>query len=161
MVKPGGTGSPRFAISARLAPLPPSRSRITALPSALPPPKEYTHLAAGALAGAGLMAEGLDREGLGATRFTLTRGAPIADGREAARRLRAGAFFKPAATFGRLVFWATRDAFLSGRRLRTGLIDFAMTMSHAFSIPDKARSAWPCNSAFRQGAINEYAGPGP
>src|SRR6266478_3652161 len=60
MVKPGGTGSPRFAISARLAPLPPSRSRICALPSALPPPKAYTHLAAGAWARAGLMAEGLD-----------------------------------------------------------------------------------------------------
>jgi len=69
----------------------------------------------------------------------LTRGAPSADGREAARLLRAGAFFKPAAAFGRLVFWARRDAFLSGRRLRKGLVDFAMTMSHAFSIPDKAR----------------------
>src|ERR1700732_5177454 len=44
MVKPGGTGSPRLAISARLAPLPPSRSRRPALPSALPSPKVNTHL---------------------------------------------------------------------------------------------------------------------
>ena len=36
MVKPGGTGRPRLLISARLAPLPPSRSRIFAVPSALP-----------------------------------------------------------------------------------------------------------------------------
>src|ERR1700761_1410702 len=44
MVKPGGTGNPRLAISARLAPLPPSRSRRPALPSALPSPNVYTHL---------------------------------------------------------------------------------------------------------------------
>src|SRR5665213_3286535 len=44
MVKPGGTGSPRLAISARLAPLPPSRSRKSALPSALPSPNVNTHL---------------------------------------------------------------------------------------------------------------------
>src|SRR3977135_667581 len=44
MVKPGGTGSPRVAISARVAPLPPSRSRKPALPSALPSPKVNTHL---------------------------------------------------------------------------------------------------------------------
>src|ERR1043166_10147035 len=44
MVKPGGTGRPRLAISARLAPLPPSRSRMLALPSALPSPKVKTHL---------------------------------------------------------------------------------------------------------------------
>src|SRR3954468_2816442 len=43
MVKPGGTGRPRLAISARLAPLPPSRSRSPALPSALPSPKVNTH----------------------------------------------------------------------------------------------------------------------
>src|SRR5258705_13386343 len=43
MVKPGGTGRPRLAISARLAPLPPSRSRKPALPSALPSPKVNTH----------------------------------------------------------------------------------------------------------------------
>src|SRR5581483_264623 len=40
MVKPGGTGSPAFVISATPAPLPPSRSRIVALPSL----KRYTHL---------------------------------------------------------------------------------------------------------------------
>src|SRR5882672_5681236 len=44
MVKPGGTGRPRLAISARLAPLPPRRSRKPALPSALPSPKVNTHL---------------------------------------------------------------------------------------------------------------------
>src|SRR6267143_1614356 len=43
MVKPGGTGRPRLAISARLAPLPPRRSRSPALPSALPSPKVNTH----------------------------------------------------------------------------------------------------------------------
>ena len=34
MVKPGGTGRPALVISATPAPLPPSRSRIVALPSA-------------------------------------------------------------------------------------------------------------------------------
>jgi hypothetical protein len=33
IVKPGGTGSPRFVISARFAPLPPSRSLRSLLPS--------------------------------------------------------------------------------------------------------------------------------
>src|ERR1700675_1970496 len=56
MVKPGGTGRPRLAISARLAPLPPSRSRISALPSALPSPNVNTHLPAFAALAAGLAA---------------------------------------------------------------------------------------------------------
>src|SRR5580698_3279228 len=57
MVKPGGTGRPRLAISARLAPLPPSRSRRSALPSALPSPKVKTHLSDfGAAATGGLVA---------------------------------------------------------------------------------------------------------
>src|ERR1700730_1749078 len=56
MVKPGGTGSPRLAISARLAPLPPSRSRRPALPSALPSPKVNTHLPDFAASAAGLLA---------------------------------------------------------------------------------------------------------
>src|SRR5436189_11268 len=43
MVKPGGTGRPRFAISASPAPLPPRMSRMAAEPSARPSPKEYTH----------------------------------------------------------------------------------------------------------------------
>src|SRR3954454_19442127 len=43
MVKPGGTGRPRLAISARFAPLPPRRLRISLLPSAVPPPKLETH----------------------------------------------------------------------------------------------------------------------
>src|ERR1700735_3660678 len=46
MVKPGGTGNPRLAISARLAPLPPSTSPKLALPSALPSPNVKTHLPA-------------------------------------------------------------------------------------------------------------------
>src|ERR1700686_1097978 len=44
MVKPGGTGRPSFVIWARPAPLPPRTSFIFPLPSALPPPKEYTYL---------------------------------------------------------------------------------------------------------------------
>src|ERR1700733_15026800 len=56
MVKPGGTGSPRLAISARLAPLPPSRSRSPALPSAFPSPKVNTHLPDFAASVAGLLA---------------------------------------------------------------------------------------------------------
>ena len=39
IVKPGGTGSPRLLISARFAPLPPSRSRWSLLPSE----KSYTY----------------------------------------------------------------------------------------------------------------------
>src|ERR1700726_2052851 len=56
MVKPGGTGRPRLAISARLAPLPPSKSRRPALPSALPSPKVNTHLPDFATSSAGLLA---------------------------------------------------------------------------------------------------------
>src|ERR1700726_2152182 len=56
MVKPGGTGRPRLAISARLAPLPPSKSRNSALPSALPSPKVNTHLPDFAASVAGLPA---------------------------------------------------------------------------------------------------------
>src|SRR3979411_1330196 len=43
MVKPGGTGSAAFVISARPAPLPPSSSFILPLPSALPAPKKKTY----------------------------------------------------------------------------------------------------------------------
>src|SRR5260221_11154915 len=51
MVKPGGTGRPRLAISARPAPLPPRGLRMSARPSALPLPKPKTHFdLAGALA---------------------------------------------------------------------------------------------------------------
>src|ERR1700722_12404894 len=56
MVKPGGTGNPRLAISARLAPLPPRRSRRPALPSALPSPKVNTHLPDFAASAVGLAA---------------------------------------------------------------------------------------------------------
>src|SRR5882672_514600 len=58
MVKPGGTGRPRLAISARLAPLPPRRSRRPALPSALPSPKVNTHLPDFVTSAAGLLATG-------------------------------------------------------------------------------------------------------
>src|ERR1700744_3319148 len=45
MVKPGGTGRPSEAISARLAPLPPSRLRIAPVPSVDSGPNAYTHFA--------------------------------------------------------------------------------------------------------------------
>ena len=44
MVKPGGTGRLMLAISARFAPLPPRRLRMSARPSLCPAPKLYTHL---------------------------------------------------------------------------------------------------------------------
>src|ERR1700687_5135241 len=56
MVKPGGTGSPKLAISARLAPLPPAKSRRPALPPALPSPNVNTHLPDFATSAAGLLA---------------------------------------------------------------------------------------------------------
>src|SRR3977135_378858 len=59
MVKRGGPGRPRLAISARLAPLPPSKSRRPALPSALPSPKVNTHLPAFVTSAAGLLARGV------------------------------------------------------------------------------------------------------
>src|SRR3979490_654777 len=65
MVKPGGTGRPRLAISARLAPLPPSKSRGPALRSALPSPNVNTHLPDFAASAAGLSATTL-LAGLGA-----------------------------------------------------------------------------------------------
>src|SRR5215471_1411887 len=49
MVNPGGTGRPALVISARPAPLPPRTSFILPLPSALPPPNEYTYLVAAGL----------------------------------------------------------------------------------------------------------------
>ena len=42
-VNPGGTGIPKIFISARFAPLPPSKFFISALPSALPSPNRYTY----------------------------------------------------------------------------------------------------------------------
>ena len=51
MVNPGGTGTPAFDISASPAPLPPSTSRMRALPSARPSPnKKMYGSAAGWLA---------------------------------------------------------------------------------------------------------------
>src|SRR5580692_3574723 len=74
MVKPGGTGRPRLAISARLAPLPPSKSRKSALPSALPSPNVNTHWPDFTASFAGLPATGLPAgllAGLGAALATL------------------------------------------------------------------------------------------
>src|SRR6266404_8737312 len=85
MVKPGGTGSPRLAISARLAPLPPSKSRNPALPSALPSPNVNTHLPDFAASSAGLLASSLPTDfGAGLARLffralrTLAGGAALA-----------------------------------------------------------------------------------
>src|SRR5258707_9008874 len=75
MVKPGGTGRPRLAISARPAPLPPRRLRMSARPSASPLPKPKTHfdlagaLAEGFLGGAFAGAAGLRGAALPAGRF--------------------------------------------------------------------------------------------
>ena len=46
IVKPAGTGSPMVAISARFAPLPPSRFFMEASPSDIPFPKRYTYFTA-------------------------------------------------------------------------------------------------------------------
>src|SRR5258708_37412970 len=87
MVKPGGTGNARLAISARLAPLPPSRSRRSALPSALPSPKVKTHLpafAGSALTGSDLALPGTSFfAGLAGLFFSALRAA--ADGAGLAR----------------------------------------------------------------------------
>jgi hypothetical protein len=40
IVKPAGTGTPRFVISARFAPLPPRTAFMSLVPSARPPPKK-------------------------------------------------------------------------------------------------------------------------
>src|SRR5260221_7179733 len=75
MVKPGGTGRPRLAISARPTPLPPRRLRMSARPSALPLPKPKTHfdlagaLAEGFLGGAFAGAAGSRGTALPAGRF--------------------------------------------------------------------------------------------
>src|SRR5687768_10837197 len=46
MVNPGGTGIPRFVISARLAPFPPSTFFMSRVPSSPSAPKKYTDLGA-------------------------------------------------------------------------------------------------------------------
>src|SRR5437879_11527782 len=86
MVKPGGTGSPRLAISARLAPLPPSKSRNPALPSALPSPNVNTHLPDFAASAAGLLA----------TTLLAGFGAGLAGLFSSALRVRVGAFARAA-----------------------------------------------------------------
>src|SRR5262252_6709829 len=100
---------------------------------------------------AGLGVASLAAEGLKAARFATVRGAAIAAMRGAATPLRAVGFFAPATGVGRPVFWATRDALPAERRLRECLVEFAMTMSHAVFIPDKARAAGPRNPAFSAG----------
>src|ERR1700704_1990839 len=59
MVKPGGTGRPRFAISAGFAALPPSKTPNPAFPSAVPSPNVNTHLPGFATSSAGLLASTL------------------------------------------------------------------------------------------------------
>src|ERR1044072_3488706 len=87
MVKPGGTGNPRFAISASPAPLPPRRSRMAAVPSARPSPKPETHLPLDfAAADFVFCLEALGREALGRDafgcflRFTVVRARFLAIG---------------------------------------------------------------------------------
>src|SRR4051812_26368680 len=105
MVKPGGTGSPRLAISARFAPLPPSRSRISALPSALPSPNVNTHLPALAAAGAAFFGATFGATGL-VTAFAATLAAGLVAGFAAGL---AGAFAAALATgFGALLASALR-----------------------------------------------------
>src|SRR5258707_13238753 len=77
MVKAGGTGRARLAISARPAPLPPRRLRMSARPSASPLPKPKTHfdlagaLAEGFLGGALAGAAGLRGAALPAGRLLI------------------------------------------------------------------------------------------
>src|SRR5260221_4958822 len=77
MVKAGGPGRPRLAISARPAPLPPRGLRMSARPSALPLPKPKTHfdlagaLAEGFLGGAFAGAAGLRGAALPAGRLLI------------------------------------------------------------------------------------------
>src|SRR5258707_8060026 len=77
MVKPGGTGRPRLAISARPAPLPPRGLRMSGRPSALPLPKPKPHfdlagaLAEGSLGGAFAGAAGLRGAALPAGRLLI------------------------------------------------------------------------------------------
>src|ERR1700686_3809126 len=85
MVKPGGTGSPRLAISARLAPLPPSRSRRPALPSALPSPNVKTHLPDFAVSAAGLAAAILPALPAGLAELFFSALRALADGAGLAR----------------------------------------------------------------------------
>src|SRR5260221_3901251 len=85
MVKPGGTGRPRLAISARPAPLPPRGLRMSARPSALPLPKPKTHfdlagaLAEGFLGGAFAAAAGLRGAAVPAGPLVIVFAPPGAD----------------------------------------------------------------------------------
>src|SRR5258708_4031624 len=125
MVKPGGTGRPRLAISARLAPLPPSRSRMLALPSALPSPKVKTHLPDFAASAAGFVAAGLTAALFSALR-ALAGAADLA---------RAGADgFDFAATF--LVFDAALAMAYRSSARGVGL----RALHHVLPVPCKARN---------------------
>ena len=68
IVNPGGTGTPRFVISARFAPLPPRIAFMSFVPSAFPSPKKNTDVApvvagAGRLLGAHCVSVELSRMG--------------------------------------------------------------------------------------------------
>src|SRR3954468_21114659 len=108
MVKPGGTGRPRLAISARLAPLPPSRSRMSALPSALPSPNVNTHLPALAATGAALAGTAFFAATFGATGLVTAFAATLAAG--LAVDFTAGLAAALATGFGALLASALRAA---------------------------------------------------
>src|ERR1700753_3090085 len=135
MVKPGGTGRPRLAISARLAPLPPSRSRNSALPSALPSPKVNTHLPAFTASLAGLLAAdfaaGLATvfaAGLAALFFRAFRATGgAAFGRAAADDFDFATIFLDLAT----ALAMTADIRAEGRKMRA--------IHHVWAVPRKTR----------------------
>src|SRR5882724_13203426 len=135
MVKPGGTGSPRLAISARLAPLPPSKSRNPALPSALPSPNVNTHLPDFAASVAGLLTALLPAgfgAGLAGLFFKVLRA--LASGAALARAGAEG--FDFAAIF--LGFDAalamTYNQSARGRNMRA--------LHHVWAVPRKARTSF-------------------
>src|SRR5450631_550759 len=139
MVKPGGTGRPRLAISASLAPLPPSRSRRPALPSALPSPNVNTHLPDFAASAAGLVAAVLLTgfgAGLAGLFFRALRA--VAGGAALARAGTDG--FDFAAIFSAIFLGLatalamTADIRKEGKKMRA--------IHHVWAVPRKARGAF-------------------
>src|SRR3954453_6022179 len=79
---------PMTLISARLAPLPPSRAFMSALPSALPPPNEYTYLCESDIGRANSLGTGSRGEGVGPASLASTPTAPDHDLRNPLKRHR-------------------------------------------------------------------------
>src|SRR5882724_9196412 len=80
IVNPGGTGRPAFVISARPEPLPPNRSFMWRLPSALPPPKKHVYFFGGGRAdGNRHMKDLLGGKGSGLAEMT-NAGLPVPPG---------------------------------------------------------------------------------